>query len=35
MHIKKFNFNKNNLPDMKEYKYGNDWPVVYMINNKD
>lgn len=33
--IQKVDFNKNAPSIMKKIKYGENWPVVYLINNKD
>ena len=32
--IVSFSFNKENFEQIKKYKFGNNWPVVYMIENK-
>lgn len=31
--IKKFPFSKESFSQIKEYKFGHDWPVVYVIEN--
>jgi DUF2075 family protein/SOS-response transcriptional repressor LexA len=31
--IKKFSFDKNNFDEIKSYKFGRNWPVVYIIKD--
>ncbi len=33
--IKKFIFDKNKFIEIRDYKFGRNWPVVYIINNDD
>jgi DUF2075 family protein len=30
-----FEFNKDKFDQIKKHRFGNDWPVVYLINNED
>jgi len=32
--IKTFKFNKDNFDNIRDYKYGSNWPVVYLLQNK-
>jgi len=31
--IKTFSFNSSGVEQMRDYKYGSDWPIVYLIEN--
>ncbi len=33
--IKAFQFNKSNLPSIKAFHFGNNWPVVYLLHNSE
>ena len=33
-YIEKFNFDKNEFDKIKSYRFGKNWPVVYLIKNK-
>jgi len=33
-YIKKFNFDKNEFGKIRDYRFGENWPVVYLLKNK-